>query len=88
MTENVMASVLERLRAAPHSASALTLYALASTLDHVGAGCLFKPTKLRDLDPDDRRLAYELMELMVCGDTRGEGWRAARATMDAVVRGG
>ena len=46
--------VLERLRAAPHSASALTLYALASTLDHEEAGCLFRLEKLRDVDPEDR----------------------------------
>lgn len=88
MTRDVIGVVLERVRAAPHSASALTLYALASTLDHEGAGCLFKLTKLRDLDPEDRQLAYGLMESMARGDTRGKAWQAARAAMDTLVRGG
>lgn len=79
---------LEIIRGAPHSASALTLYALVSTLEFDQAGCLFKLTKLRDLDEQTRPLAYRLMELMVDGGNRGERWRSLKQAMDEAVRRG
>ena len=59
-----------------------------STLEHEQAGCLFKLTKLRDLDAEARALAYRLMEIMARGRNRGAGWEAAKARMDAAVHGG
>ncbi len=88
MSNPVLDEILAVIEAAPHSAAALVLYALANTLDHERAGCLFKLTKLRDLDADHRRLAYDLMELMARGENRGEAWIEARARMDQAVRGG
>lgn len=74
--------------AAPQSAAGLTLYALISTLEHERAGCLFKLTKLRDLAPGHRELAYALMERMAEGRAGDAPWQAAKARMDAAVRGG
>ena len=86
MSADPMTRLIERVQAEPHSAAALTLYALASTLDHERAGFLFRLEKLRDLDAGDRRLAYDLMELMARGENRGDGWRQARAALDRAVR--
>lgn len=72
---------------APESGPALTLYALVSTLEHERAGCLFKLTKRRDLDPGHRVIAYGLMEMMADGRANDDAWRAATARMDAAVRG-
>ena len=69
MSTKPLEEVLKLVAAAPHSASALTLYALVNTLEYESAACLFKLTKLRDLDSQHRQLAYELMELMVAGKT-------------------
>ena len=80
--------VVAEISAAPHSAAALTLYALVSTLEYERAGYLFKLDKLRDLSAEQRRLAYALMETMVAGDNRGDAWEAAKNRMDDVVRGG
>jgi hypothetical protein len=80
--------VVDEIRAAPHSAAALTLYALVSTLEHERAGYLFKLDKLRDLNPDQRRLACELVELMVRGENSGPDWDRAKAAMDTIVRAG
>jgi hypothetical protein len=81
-------AVVDEIARAPHSAAALTLYALVSTLEHERAGCLFKLDKLRDLDPEQRRLACELVELMVDRRNSGAEWDAAKARMDALVRQG
>lgn len=81
-------AVVDEIARAPHSAASLTLYALVSTLDQERAGCLFKLDKLRDLDPGQRRLAWELVELMVERRNAGDTWSTAKARMDALVRQG
>ena len=81
-------ALVDEIAAAPQSAAALTLYALACTLEFEHAGYLFKLVKLRDLSHAQRQLAYRLIELMAQGLNHGEEWQRARARMDALVRGG
>ena len=88
MSNSVLDQILEVVQSSPHSAKSLVLYALVNTLEHEGAGCLFKLTKLRDLDPEGRRLAYALMELMVTEANSGEAWKQAKQCMDELVRNG
>ena len=80
--------VLALVEAAPHCAASLTLYALVSTLEYEKAGCLFKLTKLRDLPPDGRQLAYRLMERLAEGPVGGDEWKAVKARMDELIRAG
>lgn len=79
---------LDIIAKGPHSAPALTLYALICTLEIENAGCMFKLNKLRDLNEEERKLAYELMEIMVAGDTNNEEWKNAKQQMDELVRAG
>jgi len=88
MSDDVLAEITAVIQAAPHSAAALTLYAMINTLAYEQAGCLFKLNKLRDVDADTRQLAYRLMEFMVAGGNSGEAWEQARARMDELVRAG
>lgn len=88
MSEDALQQTLAVVEAAPHSAAALTLYALVNTLEYERAGCLFKLTKLRDLEPPVRQIAYGLMERMAKGDHLDAEWQAAKARLDALVRGG
>ncbi len=69
MSTPILERVLGEIRAEPHSAKALPLFALVSTLEFEAAGCLFKLNKLRDLDAEGRALAYELMVLHMRPDT-------------------
>jgi hypothetical protein len=78
---------LEIIEQAPESASALTLYALVNTLEFERAGCLFKLTKLRDLEAEHRPIAYGLMELMAEQGVGDDRWADAKARMDRAVRG-
>jgi hypothetical protein len=88
MTASPLSQVTALIEDAPHSAAALTLYALVSTLEFEKAGCLFKLDKLKDLDAAQRQLAYRLMEMLVSGEIGGAGWQAAKSRMDALVRAG
>lgn len=88
MTEQTLNQVLAIIEAAPHSAPALTLYALISTLEFEKAGYLFKLDKFKDLDAEQRQLAYGLIEHMVDGQIGDSAWQAAKERMDALVRAG
>ncbi|MCB1801283.1 MAG: hypothetical protein KDI82_06310 [Gammaproteobacteria bacterium] len=84
----VLDELLAQINEAPHSAAALTLYALVSTLEFEQAGYLFKLAKLRDLTAPQRQVAYRLIELMADGNNTGPAWDAAKQKMDALVRAG
>lgn len=84
---NLLDELVAEVASAPDSAAALTLYALASTLEYERAGYLFKLAKLRDLAPAQRALAYRLMELMAEGGNAGSEWDTAKARLDRLVRG-
>jgi hypothetical protein len=86
--EDALEQAVAAVEQAPESASALTLYALFSTLEYERAGCLFKLTKLRDLEPGHRAIAYGLMELMAERAVGDPTWLAAKARMERAVRGG
>lgn len=80
--------VIDEMAAAPHSAASLTLYALVSTLEFENAGYMFKLAKLRDLSSEQRRLAFDLMEMMASGANSGDDWDAAKQRMDDLLRAG
>ena len=88
MSTKPLEEVVKLVAAAPHSAAALTLYALVSTLEYESAGCLFKLTKLRDLNSVHRLLADELIELMAVGANQGQEWERVKVRMDELVRAG
>lgn len=87
-SRTVLDEILRLIEHSPHSAASLTLYAMVNTMDYEQAGCLFKLNKLRDLRPDERQLAYALMELMVEQGNSGPDWEQAKSRMDELVRAG
>ena len=88
MQQDVLQKVVDIVRAQPHSGLSLGLYALVSTLKMEQSGYMYMLRKLRDLNPEQRQLAYGLMELMAENGNRGEAWEAALEAMDAAVKGG
>ncbi len=85
--DNALEQTVAAIEAAPESQQALLLYALISTLAVEKAGCMFKLTKLREMDADTRQLAYELMERMARGQNSGEPWEQALARIERAIRG-
>ncbi len=88
MPTSILNRVTERIEAAPQEAQSLLLYALLSTLAHERSGCMFKLTKLREMQPETREMAYGLMELMAAGGNSGAAWDEALARVDAAMRRG
>jgi hypothetical protein len=83
-----LAQTIAVIEAAPESAAALTLYALVNTLEYDRAGRLFKLSKLGDLTPEQRQIAYGLMERSVVEGIGDPTWVEAKARIDRAIRGG
>ena len=88
MPETILREITELVEANPHGGGALVLYALMSTLRMEKSGYLFMLRKLRDLEPEQRQLAYRLRDLMARGGNTGDEWEQALARMDTAVRQG
>jgi hypothetical protein len=86
MSSDVLQQVVDLIKANPHGGASLNLYALVSTLRMEKGGYMYMLRKLRDLTPEDRQLAYGLMELMAEHGNQGAEWEAALQVMDDAVR--
>ncbi len=77
---------LLRIETDPRSGQSLLLYALVKTLTIPQGGHSYLLTKLKEMNPDTRQLAYGLMELMAQGSVvRGE-WDSIVERMDRAIR--
>ena len=84
---DILNQVTKVIETNPHSAESLILYALISTLRMEKGGYMFMLRKLRDLSPDNRQLAYELIELMANNGNQGEAWENALVSLDSAIKG-
>lgn len=76
-----------RIEAEPRSGQSLLLYALIKTLSIPQGGHAYLLTKLKEMNPDTRQLAYALMELMAQGGAARPQWSAAVERMDQAIAG-
>ncbi len=79
---------LAHIETDPRSGQSLLLYALMKTLSIPQGGHSYLLTKLKEMEPDTRQLAYGLMELMAQGATAKEAWQLAEAKMDRAIGAG
>ncbi|HHJ16373.1 MAG TPA: hypothetical protein ENJ80_06705 [Gammaproteobacteria bacterium] len=86
MPNDVLQKVVDIIKADPHGGVSLNLYALISTLKMENSGYMYMLRKLRDLSPEHRRIAYDLMELMAENGNQGEAWETALQTIDEAIR--
>ena len=87
MDISALHSARDRIQADPRSGQSLLLYALIKTLSIPQGGHAYLLTKLKEMNPDTRQLAYALMELMVQGGATRVEWNEAVAQMDAAIAG-
>jgi hypothetical protein len=78
---------LARVESDARSGQSLLLYALVKTLSIPQGGHSYLLTKLKEMNPDTRQLAYGLMELMAQGGSASPEWKAAEERMDIAIRG-
>lgn len=87
MDMSPLQQTLSRIETDPRSGQSLLLYALVKTLTIPQAGHSYLLTKLKEMNPDTRQLAYGLMELMAQGGSANNEWNSAVERMDRAIRG-
>ncbi|MBI5042135.1 MAG: hypothetical protein HZB57_13320 [Gammaproteobacteria bacterium] len=80
--------LLELIRANSHGAASLVLFALVKTLSAQQGQYLFLLNKLKDLNAEQRQLAYRLMEVMAGGGNTTPEWQVKVAAMEEAIRRG
>jgi hypothetical protein len=87
MEDDILNKVTTTIEAEPHSGQSLLLFALVSTLNIEKTGHMYMLAKLKEFTPENRQLAYRLMEMMACGHIHDAAWEAAFARMEAAIKG-
>lgn len=87
MDITILLAARDRIQSDPRSGQSLLLYALIKTLSIPQGGHAYLLTKLKEMNPDTRQLAYALMELMVLGGPAQAEWSQAVAQMDDAIAG-
>ena len=88
MVDANLEEVVNLIEASPRSGQALLLFALAKTLAVPKTGHMYMLKKLQEMEPETRRLAYGLMELMAQKGNQGEAWNQAITRMEAAIQAG
>ena len=86
MSDQVLERVYEVIKADPHAGQSLLLFALLKTLDIQKGGHMYMLSKLKEMTPESRQLAYGLMELMADNKTLSEDWQVKLQLIEAAIR--
>jgi hypothetical protein len=78
---------LARIEGDSRSGQSLMLYALVKTLAIPQGGHNYLLSKLKDMTPETRQLAYGLMELMAQGGSASAEWKEVEQRMDRAIAG-
>lgn len=87
MSNDVLEQVTSIIEADSRSGQSLLLFALVSTLNVEKTGHMYMLAKLKEFTPENRQLAYGLMELMADNRIHDDAWQQAMARMEQAVRG-
>ena len=87
MSGSILDKVVEIIENDPRSGQSLLLFALMSTLNVEKTGHMYLLSKLKEFTPENRQLAYGLIELMANNETGNEAWEQAMAKMNEAIRG-
>lgn len=82
-----LTDTLAHIKNDSRSGQSLLLYALVKTLSIPQGGHSYLLTKLKEMNPNTRQLAYGLMELMAQGGSAKDEWKQAEQAMDQAIAG-
>lgn len=86
MSTSILNQVTDVINANPRSGQALLLFALVKTLDIEKGGHMYMLSKLKDMTPENRQLAFQLMALMAENKIHDDAWRQAVESMENTIR--
>jgi len=86
MSDEILDKIYQTIKADPHAAQSLLLFALLKTLDIQKGGHMYMLSKLKEMSVESRQLAYGLMEMMAEGQTLSEHWQVTLQKIEAAIR--
>lgn len=87
MSDSVLDKITQQIVDDPRSGQSLLLFALLATLNVEKGGHLYMLAKLKEFTPENRQLAYAVIELMANNEVGSEAWEQAYSKMEAAIRG-
>lgn len=87
MIDSVLDKITEQVVNDPRSGQSLLLFALCATLNIEKTGHMYMLAKLKEFNPENRQLAYAVMELMANNEVGNDAWQQAYTKMEAAIRG-
>ena len=87
MTDTVLDKISQQIVNDPRSGQSLLLFALMATLNVEKTGHLYMLSKLKEFTPENRQLAYGVIELMADNNIANDAWHQAYSKMEQAIRG-
>ena len=87
MSDSILKKITQEITKDPRSGQSLLLFALVATLNVEKTGHMYMLGKLKEFTPENRQLAYEVIELMACDEINRDVWQEAFNNMEAAIRG-
>lgn len=86
MSDSILEKITQQIVDDPRSGQSLLLFALLATLNVEKTGHMYMLSKLKEFSPENRQLAYGVIELMAKGDIGNEAWNQAYAKIESAIR--
>ena len=87
MTDTVLDKISQQIVNDPRSGQSLLLFALMATLNVEKTGHLYMLSKLKEFTPENRQLAYGVIELMADNNIANDAWHQVYSKMEQAIRG-
>ncbi len=87
MTDSVLEKITQQIVDDPRSGQSLLLFALLATLNVEKTGHMYMLGKLKEFTPENRQLAYGVIELMANNEIGNDAWNKAYTQMESAIRG-
>lgn len=87
MSDSILEKITQQISNDPRSGQSLLLFALLATLNVEKTGHMYMLGKLKEFTPENRQLAYGVIEMMANNEIGDEAWHKAYAQMEAAIRG-
>lgn len=87
MSDSILEKITQEITNDTRSGQSLLLFALMATLNVEKTGHMYMLGKLKEFTPENRQLAYGVIELMANNEIGNDAWHKAYADMEAAIRG-
>ena len=87
MSDLILEKITQEITKDPRSGQSLLLFALVATLNVEKTGHMYMLGKLKEFTPENRKFAYEVIELMASNESSADVWQEAYSKMEIAIRG-